>query len=324
MYLRQAAADRQTQAFRPGTRRNHFSHWRLYFAFCAHYNFEPLPASALYLSLFAEFLARSFSAPKSISNAVASLKHLHSTLRLPVCQFDDYRLSLMFRALPLTLRHSPRPAPACTWEQLRRLLQVCNSMGAQGAILGALCLTGFFALTRLSSLVPPNLPFDPSRYPTLADLKPAAGGFLLRVKFAKNAQRSGDWFAVPILPSTDPSCCPVRALRALKHLRPSPPAPDSPLFLWPAGPGLWRPMTAPLARRWLSWALNRAHLEQAALTFHSFRRGGCTLAAERGASFRQLQALGNWRSDAVRGYFSPLPERFRAAAVISGSCQPQH
>ena len=310
-------------AFRPGTRRNHFTHWRLYFAFCGHFNLPDLPATTSNLVLFAEFLARSFRAPKSITNALASLRHLHRAFDFDLAPFEAYPLTLFVRALPLTLRHTPNPAPPCTLAQLKRLVAALDTMGLGGLVLKALCLTGFYGFARVSSLVPPGLPFDSSRYPTLTDVQQAGKGLLLRIKFAKNAQDAAQWFAVPLLPLKCSPCCPVLALRRLCQLA-QPAPPSTPLFRWPVRTAtgelvLGGPLTAPVARRWFSVALREAGLAGANLTFHSLRRGACTLASQRGAQFHQLQASGNWRSDAVRSYFSPLPDRLRVAGLLASS-----
>ena len=41
------------------------------------------------------------------------------------------------------------------------------------------------------------------------------------------------------------------------------------------------------------------------LTLHSGRRGGVTLAVECGIDRMNIQNIGNWKSDAVDGYFQP-------------------
>ena len=232
-------------------------------------------------------------------------------------------LTLFVRALPLTLRHTPNPAPPCTLAQLKRLVAALDTMGLGGLVLKALCLTGFYGFARLSSLVPPGLPFDSSRYPTLTDVQQAGKGLLLRIKFAKNAQDAAQWFAVPLLPLKCSPCCPVLALRRLCQLA-QPAPPSTPLFRLPVRTAtgelvLGGPLTAPVARCWFSVALREAGLAGANLTFHSLRRGACTLASQRGAKFHQLQASGNWHSDAVRSYFSPLPDRLGVAGLLASS-----
>ena len=158
---------------------------------------------------------------------------------------------------------------------------------------------------------PPTAYFDPSRFPNLGYLLRVEEGFLLRVKYAKNAQTLDRTFIVPILRADSPLVCPVRTLETLLSKHAHCPL-KSPLFCWPApdGPSLadcCAPLTAPAARLWLGFALLQAQLRPDALSFHSFRRGGATLAALRGTSKPVLQALGNWKSDAVLAYYPPPP-----------------
>ena len=96
------ASQRQRQAFRPGTLRNRRYHFSLYLLFCRHFQFRPLPASPSTLVLFVEFLLRSFRSVKSVLNALASVRFLHSFRFEPVTAFDDFHLKLMLRSLPLT------------------------------------------------------------------------------------------------------------------------------------------------------------------------------------------------------------------------------
>ena len=42
------------------------------------------------------------------------------------------------------------------------------------------------------------------------------------------------------------------------------------------------------------------------LTMHSGRRGGVTVAVEMGMARNMIQAVGNWSSGAVDGYYHPL------------------
>ena len=194
-------------------------------------------------------------------------------------------------------------------------------MGSRGVVFKALCLLAFASLARLSSLLPPGSTFDFTRYPTFADLSPMHKGFLFRVKFAKNAQATADAFQVPILRALDRELCPVRALRALSQLYACPKVSD-PLFRWPTTQATRLSpsdpcLTAPVARSWLRRSLDVAGIQLPGFSFHSFRRGGCTVAAEEGATVHELQSLGNWRSMAVTRYFPSLPAQLRAATRIA-------
>ena len=295
---------------------------KLYLIFCRHYHLPDLPTTPRTLILYIEFLLRSYRAPGSVRNALSSVRFLHLFMGHPTDAFADFQLALSLRALPLTVRHTPHPAPPCTLRLLRAICRAVGPLGARGAVFGALCTIAFFSLARLSSLVPPALPHDPTRYPTFGDLIHTQDGILLRVKFAKNAQAADNAFLVPLLRNPDPECCPVNAINLLRRHFPNATG-STPLFPWPlpetAPGGSSSSLTAPVARRWLALALSRAGEHPQALTFHSFRRGGCTTAVLHGAQQADVQSLGHWRSDAVRHYFPSLPASTRAAHCLASA-----
>ena len=71
------------------------------------------------------------------------------------------------------------------------------------------------------------------------------------------------------------------------------------------------------ARRWLASSLQRAGLPVHSFTFHSLRRGGCSLAFLAGAERTDLQALGGWRSRAIDSYIPAFNARKRAALTLA-------
>jgi len=54
-------------AFAQGTRQNHKTQWRSYFAFCFYFCLEALPASVETVCLYIQFLSRSLT-PGSVRN----------------------------------------------------------------------------------------------------------------------------------------------------------------------------------------------------------------------------------------------------------------
>ena len=109
--LLRRAARRGREAFRPGTQTNVRSHILLYTAFARHFNFTDFPADCEVLLAFAEFLLQAALAPKSVLNALSSMKHFHLDTELSVVAFGSRQLWLWRRALPLTCRHMPVQAP---------------------------------------------------------------------------------------------------------------------------------------------------------------------------------------------------------------------
>ena len=138
--LLRRAADRRREAFRPGTRANVYSHVSLYVAFAHAFGFIDFPASVRSLLAFAEFLLGSLRAPKSVLNALGSVKHFQLDLQMPVEVFDARKLVLWRRALPLTCRHVPRQAPPMSLGLVEQLCELSLRLGqAEVLPVTALC-----------------------------------------------------------------------------------------------------------------------------------------------------------------------------------------
>ena len=306
-------------AYRPGTRANQQSAALLYIAFTLFFALQDFPAVAGALLVFGEFLAGSMRSPKSVTNVLSALRTLHLEWGFDTGAFEQHRLWLFKRALPLTLRHRPCAAPPLPFELLERLCALADSLGAAGVVFTAFLATLFFTMARASSLLPRGVgSFDVTRLPTQGDLVARDGGFRLLLKWGKAAQDASQAFWVPLLPIDGSPACPVRRLRALSLAARSQRS-ETPLFLLPTPSGATSPvpLTLTLARTWLRACLARVGHPADAFTLHSFRRGACTLAFQMGAAITDIKELGGWRSDAVRLYYPALAARSRAAECLT-------
>ena len=322
-HLLERAADRRRQAFRPGTRANIRSHVLLYVAFTQAFAFRDFPATARSLLAFAEFLLLTYLAPKSVLNALASIRHFHLDLELGVEAFQERAVVLWRRALPHTCRHVPAQAPPLTLELLERLCELSVKLGEAGVVMAALMALLFAAMARLSSFLTASArSFDPTRLPTFGDVSFAEGNWRLRIKWAKAHQDAASGYWVPLLPRGASAACPVRNWLALKRLR-SVVGVAEPLFWTPGGErGGTRgraPLSMPVARAWLGILLARLGRGSEGLTFHSFRRGASTTAFLHGATEQDIRRLGGWRSDAANAYLPENEGRRRAARALAGT-----
>ena len=144
---------------------------RLYVAFAIFFGLQDFPSSAVVLLAFAEFLTRDYRAPKSVTNALSTLRTFHAEFKFATDAFEDYSLVLFKRALPLTLRHVPQEAAPLPVRVLEKLCGLALTLGVAGRVFAAFLATLFFSMARASSLLPRKpLEFDASRLPTLGDL----------------------------------------------------------------------------------------------------------------------------------------------------------
>ena len=80
-----------------GTYNNIKPQWESYFLFCFYYNFIALPSSERILSLYAQFLNRSFKSIQSIQNYISGVKLLHLFKGIDYPQFDSFHLRLVWK-----------------------------------------------------------------------------------------------------------------------------------------------------------------------------------------------------------------------------------
>ena len=299
--MRGEARRRRGLAYRPGTRANQNSAVLLYIAFALYFALQDFPALGDALLVFAEFLAGSLRAPKSITNVLSAVRSCHLELGFDASAFDAHGLVLFKRALPLTVRHFPNAAPPLSFQLLERLCRRAGQLGEAGEVFTAFLATLFFAMARASSLLPQGTGgFDGSRHPTWRDLVRKTDSFLLYLKWGKTRQAPGEGFWVPLLPVVGSAACPVAALERLRELV-GQGSGARPLFTLPAQRGgvTRAPLTLGAARGWSRLCLEALGLEGSAFSLHSFRRGACTKAFLAGAQTEDLKELGGWRSDAV-------------------------
>ena len=307
------------QAYRPGTQKNRWSHAVLYIAFCIYFGFADFPAAPGVLLMFAEFLTRSYTATKSVTNALSSLRTFHLIHGFSPLAFDHFQVTLWRRALPLTERSIPSQAPPLTVPLLQRLCIRARGMGRGGLAFAALLATCFYSLARLSSLVSQVAGgADDSRVPLVRDLGWERDRVILSIKWGKTRQATSQGFRVPLL-HVPGAACPYTLLASLVvSLRGSPPS--LPLFSYRQETGngsTWVSFDLNSARSFLAVLLRLEGLQGRGFTFHSLRRGGCTLGFQGGAQLSDLQLLGGWRSRAIDEYYPHLLARTRAAQVLA-------
>ena len=127
-------------------------------------------------------------------------------------------------------------------------------------------------------------------------------GVLLHVPSSKTDPGAGAWVFVAAAP--DLAVCPVRALARLRQLS----SPGGAVFRKHAA------ASAALSKTTVEVRLRRALREAGFSSWdlyaaHSLRRGGATHAAQSGVPTRLIQAMGRWKSDAVRLYLYCSPDQ---------------
>ena len=118
-----------------------------------YFGLESLDPSDDTICLFLEFLARSFTSHKSISNYLSAVRILHKRLNLKGVSLHSYQVKLLLRAYQLTIG-GPKPRCPVTLQLMFELTKLCDSIGTKGVVLKCVFLFAFFGFLRCSNLVP--------------------------------------------------------------------------------------------------------------------------------------------------------------------------
>jgi integrase len=135
------------------------------------------------------------------------------------------------------------------------------------------------------------------------------GGVMIFVPQSKTDPGEGAWVFLSPGVKEQVGVCPVRALRQLRVLTGG----TGYVFTGREGSGQALSKTTVGVR--LHKALEAAGVQDWRLyAAHSLRRGGATHAAKVGIPLRLIQAMGRWKSDAVRMYLYCSPEQLLGAS----------
>ena len=80
---------------------------RSYFLFCGYFHLTPFPATANVLSLYAQFLSRSFQTASAVKTYIQAAKQTHQDRGLEVGAFQSRELYLTFRGFARQLTRTP-------------------------------------------------------------------------------------------------------------------------------------------------------------------------------------------------------------------------
>ena len=80
------------QAFAEGTNKNLTIQWETFLLFCFYFKLTYLPVDTETLSLYAQFLSRSFKSVQSIKNYLSGVKTMHYLLGYSTAQINDFYL----------------------------------------------------------------------------------------------------------------------------------------------------------------------------------------------------------------------------------------
>ncbi|MEV5792675.1 tyrosine-type recombinase/integrase [Streptomyces sp. NPDC052192] len=298
------------------TRRAYSSDWSEFTNWCAANSRPPLPASPETVVEYVAALTttprprtgRPYS-PNSIERAIAAIRTAHSAANVPLPSTKGARIILRGYRDRLARAKDPaaktRKAQPAVPTALRAMLDTLDRDALMGKRDAALLLLGFATAARVSELVALDL----------GDVPETDNGIEASV-YRRKVKAFSDT-AVPF--GSNPSTCPVRAVRALREALADAGRAEGPLFVRvdrhgriappmfrrgvPIGDAAGR-LTAQAAAQVVEQAAEAAGLE-GQWSGHSLRRGFATAARKAGHDLVRIGRHGGWAdgSKALLGYF---------------------
>ena len=134
------------QAYAEGSQRNLRIQLETFLLFCIYFGFSYLPVQTETLSLYAQFLSRSFKSTQSIKN--------YLLLGYSTDHINEFLINLGLKGIARSHPHLVKQARAITPEILLKLFSYLDVQDPFDATFWCLFLFAFFLFARKSNLVP--------------------------------------------------------------------------------------------------------------------------------------------------------------------------
>ena len=144
----------RSSAYAEGTKQNMKIQWESFLMFCIYFGFKYLPANTETLSLYAQFLSRSFKSTQSIKNYLSGVKTMHHLLGYPVDHINSFLINLSIKGIARLKPHCVKQSCAITPELLLQMSSVLDLSDPSDIVYWCLFLFAFFLFARKSNLVP--------------------------------------------------------------------------------------------------------------------------------------------------------------------------
>ena len=282
--------------------------------FCLYFGFNIMPASSETLSLYIQFLARSFKSVQSIQNYVSGVKLMHILANLPCPQFEAVELKLAIRGMRRVKKHTPKQALPITPDILIKIRQTLDISLPVQAVFWSMSLLAFFTMARKSNLVPltPST-FDKDKQLCRRDIISDKDCLLVRIKWSKTNQFSQRILYVPLVSMPESALCPVAAYKNMLSLLPGQGVKPAFFIIKNGRP---EPFLYKYFQSMIKTSVSKIGLQPQSYSSHSLWRGGATTAFRAKVPPELIQLQGDWASDAYKHY---LHYDLKDRAVVSSN-----
>lgn len=286
-------------AYAESTHKNLKIQWETFLLFCMYFGFAYLPVTTETLSLYAQFLSRTFKAIQSIRNYISGVKTMHYLLGYSVENINDFILNLSLKGMTKLHPHIVKQAQPITPDILIKMYTFLSTKNKTDIVFWCLFLFAFFLFARKSNLVPDFVKDVKSGKILLRrDVEFKQGLLVVTMRWSKTNQFGQRILRNPLLEIPGSVLCPIQAYkRMLVEVF----AKDSdPLFTLPDG----KCITYVQFQNKIKFLIEKIGLDPNEFSTHSFRRGGTTLAFKSKVPVALIKSHGDWKSECYQKYLS--------------------
>lgn len=286
-------------AFAEGTHKNLKVQWQTFLMFCMYFRFSFLPVTTDTLSLYTQFLSRSFKSTQSIKNYLSGVKTLHYLLGYSTEKINEFVINLGLRGIARLQPHLVKQASAITPDILIKMYTFLNENSAEDSVYWCLFVFAFFLFARKSNLVPTSSgDFVEKKFLLREDVELNDSVLIVTMRWSKTIQFGQRLLKIPLIEIPGSILCPIKAYVKMCKLVPM--SCTSPLFSLPHGKAI---MYSQFQYK-LRFLIEKIGLPPEEFSTHSFRRGGATFAFQSKVSTDLIKAHGDWKSDCYQRYLS--------------------
>lgn len=287
------------QAYAEGTHKNLKIQWETYLLFCIYFRLTYLPVNTETLSLYAQFLSRSFKSPQSIKNYLSGVKTMHYLLGYTTDSINEFLINLGLRGIARLHPHLIRKAEAITPEILMRMYSYLDIKNPVDVVYWCLFLFAFFLFARKSNLVPDSVKdLKNKRFLLRGDVQIFDNILIVTMRWSKTIQFGQRVLKTPLIEIPHSVLCPVSAFKRMCRLVNA--KETDPLFSLPGGKYI---MYSNLQVK-LRHLIEKIGLKSTDFSSHSFRRGGTSFAFRSKVPADLIKVHGDWKSDCYQQYLS--------------------
>ena len=152
-----------------------------------YFGLKYLPASTETLSLYAQFLSRTFKSTQSIRNYLSGIKTMHYLLGFSVDHINNFLINLGLRGIARSKPYCIKQAHAITPEHLLQIYILLDLTDPSDSVYWCLFLFAFFLFARKTNLVPTTRKdYKQKKILLRKDVKPGYNHLIVCMRWSKN------------------------------------------------------------------------------------------------------------------------------------------